>query len=255
MSSVSRRQAPSSGSMTLSKKLKQASDEHTIRHSRTLPQLSPRNESQLVYSMYQSQAQSHPKNPVSRLSCLPERVNTSALFSDKSAVPTKPAVLCVRCSSTHAALCMICAEQDCQSALTFYRKTRAAGAASLFSKAFIEAGYSKALKFVVFRLLRNSMESRKRVHLKKKTIVEKLFGANVVFIPFSAWKRYTQENILNRKNKNIFDLSERVKLLEAQVSRLQSTVSESQSQVGAVIDDNVYALYLMVSSWNWHCAG
>lgn len=221
-------------SMSLSQKLKQASEKSQkhIQRSTTLPTLqghTSRNLSQEVHAMYLSP--SKVKSTATRLSGLSESVNTSALFAEKVSMPTKPLTICIRCSSTHAALCMTCVEQDCQNALTFYRKTRAAGAATLFSKAFIEAGYTKLLKFVIFRLLKNGFESRRRQHLKKKTVVEKLFGTNLVCIPFSAWKRYTKENIMNRKNKTIQELSERVKILESQVQKLSSTVQENNFQV------------------------
>lgn len=227
--------------MSLSQKLKQTHErtQRQLSKSSTLPTLhsnhsnsansNNRNMSQEVYSMYLSPSKA--QSVATRLSGLPESVNSSALFTEKVAVPTKPVTLCIRCSSTHAALCMICVEQDCQNALTFYRKTRAAGAATLFSKAFIEAGYTKLLKFVIFRLLKNGFETRRRQHMKKKTVVEKLFGTNLVCIPFSAWKRYTKENIMNRKNRTISELSERVKILEAQVHKLTSTVQENNFQV------------------------
>ncbi len=169
----------SHSSMSLSRKLKQANDKahhkEKLQQSNTLPTLmNPGNSSNNlghdVYAMYLSPSKA--TGVASRLSGLAESVNSSALFTEKVSMPKKPLTIRIRCSSTHAALCMSCVEQDCQNALNFYRKTRAAGAATLFSKAFIEAGYTKLLKFVIFRLLKNGFETRRRQHMKKKTVVE-----------------------------------------------------------------------------------
>ena len=238
------------GSKTLSKRMQEAGDmrNKSMTKSSTLPKL---NDSQTVYSMYQSRQLTYDqvRTSISRLSGLPETVNTSALFVEKAAQPSRPVALCVRCSCDRPALCMICAEQDSQNALTFYRKTRAAGAATLFSKAFVEAGYSKLIKFVVFRLIKNSTDARKRTHLKTKSIVEKLFGANIVYLPFSAWKRFTKENILYRKNKTISDLSERLKVLETQMHKLTADVNERGNQVCAfILEEYVISLPAL-----WFC--
>jgi hypothetical protein len=178
---------------------------------------------------YASHTHSFHKNTVNRLSGLPDNVNSSGLFSSYS-IPKTISSLCVRCG-TLAALCMGCAEQDTEDALIFYRKTRAAGAATLFNKAFIEAGFRKALKFVVFRIFKNSCQAKIRERMKKKTIVEKLFGANLVYLPFTAWRRYTKENIVRRKNQTIESLSDQIEKLENQVRRLVNTVADVSREV------------------------
>jgi hypothetical protein len=169
------------------------------------------------------------RNTVNRLSGLPDNVNSSGLFSD-SHIPKTVSALCVRCG-TLAALCMPCAEQDTEDALIFYRKTRAAGAATLFNKAFIEAGFRKALKFVVFRLLKNYCQMKTRERMKKKAIVEKLFGTNLVYLPFTAWRRYTKENIVHRKNKTIEQLNSQIELLETQIRKISANLTEVTREV------------------------
>jgi hypothetical protein len=109
-----------------------------------------------------------------RLAGLNDAYNTTGLFADSIHI-SRSLPMCVRCGESPN-LCMKCAELECENTLTFYRKTRAAGAATLFTKAFVEAGYSKLIKFVVFRLLKNSCQARSRSRLRKKAVVEKLFG-------------------------------------------------------------------------------
>lgn len=168
-------------------------------------------------------------NTMSRLSGIVEQVNSSGLFNERTTT-FKPSNLCVKCGS-NAAMCMACVEQDCENALTFYRKTRAAGAATLFNKAFVEAGNSKVVKFLIFRLLRNGFLQRKREQLKKRSVVEKLFGSNLVYIPFAAWRRYTKENIMNRKEQMISSLSEKLKNLEVLYEQQGVVVREQAREV------------------------
>lgn len=169
------------------------------------------------------------RNTMNRLAGLSDNVNSSGLFSENHFAKTI-SPLCVRCGVL-AALCMSCAEQDTEDALTFYRKTRAAGAATLFNKAFIEAGFRKTLKFLVFRLLKNSVQAKIRERMKKKTIVEKLFGTNLVYLPFNAWRRYTKENIVRRKNRSIEQLTSQIEVLETQIRKLSVNLTEVNREV------------------------
>jgi hypothetical protein len=169
-----------------------------------------------------------------RLSGLGDNSNTSGLYSSQIK-PRNPLLICVRCNDLPS-LCMNCVETECETALTFYRKTRAAGAATLFNKAFVEAGYSKVLKFLIFRLLKNSCQTRTRIRMKKKMIVEKLFGTNLVYLPFNAWKRFTKENIMNRNNKQIEELQEKVKFLEIQNQKLVMQNRDLNIEVSYIIN-------------------
>jgi hypothetical protein len=169
------------------------------------------------------------RDTFARLSGVNDPSNTSGLYGERkhSIFPTS---VCVRCGQ-HASICMSCCDSMCENTLTFYRKTKAAGAAELFTKAFVEAGSSKLVKFFVFRLLKNSFEIRKRKQMKMKNVVERLFGANVVFLPFSAWKRYTRENILRRKDKMISQLTERLQAMEMQQNKSLATIRNQDQEV------------------------
>ncbi len=178
-----------------------------FKNSHTLPSMSPKKHSTFADTL--SSYSRNRSDTVGRLSGSMATINSSGLFSER-VTAIKPLALCVRCGS-HASICMSCSEEECDRAVTFYRKSRAAGAATLFTRAFIEVGNAKVIKFIVFRLLKNSFQNRTREQMKKKTVVEKLFGTNLVCIPFAAWRRFTKENILNRKDKAILKLNDRVK--------------------------------------------
>jgi hypothetical protein len=125
---------------------------------------------------------------------------------------------------------MPCSDQVCEDTLTFYRKTRASGAVALFTKAFVEAGNSKLVKFFMFRLWKNSLQKNQKQQLKMKSVVERLFGSNVVYLPFAAWKKYTKENIMDRKNTMLHKLKDKNELLETQVLKVAAvnTVHEAE---------------------------
>lgn len=219
---------------------------HHHNHNRaSLPALSSPNRSASLNSLPLA-GSSSVKDVYTRLSAVSESVNSSGLFADLVA-PPRPLPLCVRCSSTPS-LCMKCAELECENTLTFYRKTRAAGAATLFTKAFVEAGYSKLLKFVVFRLLKNSCQARNRVRMKKRTVVEKLFGANLVYLPFTAWRRYTKENIVSRKDRSIETLNERVAILEQQLQQLTLQNRDHRLEIDALKEESAKKSALITQS-------
>lgn len=175
-------------------------------------------------------------DPFGRLSGLVENVNSSGLFADRVS-PMKPLAMCVKCG-THASLCMSCSEEDCERTVTFYRKTRAAGAAALFTKAFVEAGNTQVIKFITFRIMKNSFLTRKREQLKKRSVVEKLFGTNLVYLPFTAWRRYTKENIVKRKDKNIAKLADVVKHLEKMVNENNANVEGRDNEIARLRKEN-----------------
>ncbi len=154
----------------------------------TLPSLYEKSASMSALGSHQLPVNTNTRKTFNRLSGLSDPVSTSGLYSEISN-PQRPVHLCVRCSDAHPSVCMPCCELICENTLTFYRKTRAAGAASLFTKAFVEAGNSKLVKFFIFRLLKNSYEARVRKKQKMKSVVERLFGTNIVYIPFAAWRR------------------------------------------------------------------
>jgi hypothetical protein len=74
------------------------------------------------------------KDQIERLSGLKNPNNSSGLYAEMTS-PLRPSKVCVRCGM-HASICMPCADLQTESILTFYRRTRAAGAAVLFFKGF-----------------------------------------------------------------------------------------------------------------------
>lgn len=199
----------------------------TNRSMPVLPPVSPARAPHNAFDIYSGTGAS--KSVHNRLAGLNDPQNTTGLFADTTH-PPHPLPLCVRCGNSPS-LCMKCSELECENTLTFYRKTRAAGAATLFTKAFVEAGYSKLIKFVVFRLLKNSCQARSRVRMKKKAVVEKLFGTNLVYLPFNAWKRYTRENVLARKDKSIEERGDQVKVLETQNQKLSMQLRSAHHEI------------------------
>lgn len=185
----------------------------------------------LGHEIQEIQKPSKSKDPFfARMSGIVDPMNTTGLYAEIT-TPTRPTIYCVRCSAVHASVCMPCADLMCEQTLTFYRKTRAAGAAALFTKAFVEAGNSKLVKFFIFRLLKNSYEARSRKNIKMKTVIERLFGTNIVYLPFTAWRRFTKENIVARKEKTIQTLHEKISNLETQVNKLFAENKKQEDEV------------------------
>lgn len=64
-----------------------------------------------------------------------------------------------------------------------------------------------------------------------RNIVERLFGTNVVFLPFAAWKKYTKENIMDRKNRMISQQKEKAEILESQIFKIAASNSANEAEI------------------------
>lgn len=212
---------------SLSSQMRSASENLTMqaKKSSTLPNLKPVKFSETI----QFDSPFRERDQFTRLSGLKDPYSSTGLFRERT-TPLTPSVLCVRCGSS-ASLCVPCSDLMCENAIIFYRKTRAAGAAALFTKSFTEAGNSRLVKFLIFRLLKNSFTSRFKKQTKMKNVVEKMFGQNLVLVPFTAWKRYTKANIISRKDRTIQTLQEKVASLDAQVASLNAATKHNDIEV------------------------
>jgi hypothetical protein len=74
---------------------------------------------------------------------------------------------------------MRCTETIADEALTFYRKTRATGAASLFQHAIKEAGLSKTIKFMLFQMWRNGIKQRAKRNALMTPKIGKLYYVKI----------------------------------------------------------------------------
>lgn len=173
------------------------------------------------------------KTQFERLSGLYDYSVSAGVFADPT-ITTKPSTRCVRCAN-HASLCMPCTEYLCDEALTFYRKTRARGAIKLFQNAVTEAGLGRLLKFTLFRMWRNVVLKWKQQMMKKKYIVERMFGINVTAVPFKAWQQYTRQTKISRRDHKIAELHAKVETLTESMAQLSEANSEftRQAQLNA----------------------
>ena len=189
--------------MSLSKKLRAS-----IPTNATQLQQSRSNQALPELKISRSLSTKKSKDQFERLSGVYDYSISGGVFSDPSIV-THPSSRCVRCSN-HASMCMPCTEYLCDESLTFYRKMRARGAISLFQNAVTEAGLGRLLKFTLFRIWKNGCTKRVLTHNKKKYIVEKLFGVNIVAIPFKAWQQYTRQTRISRRDNKIAELNKQL---------------------------------------------
>lgn len=142
-----------------------------------------------------------------------------------------PSTLCVRCSET-ACMCMACTEILCNNAVTFFRRSRAKGAAELFATAIKQAGMAKATKLMIFRLWKHGFQLRQRQDMKMRRVVERMFGNSCLFTPFKAWQKYTKDNMLHRKDKKMQEMAARIAQLEYQV---RDVTKQKEAQVAKVV--------------------
>jgi len=120
-----------------------------------------------------------------------------------------PTVLCVRCAQ-HASLCMTCAEQQTSESLRFYRRSLGKGASAILNEAIKDAGLASMSKRIIFQLWRNS--GRKYTAALKELYFNVGIAKDRKYVKpvFAAWKKYAKQEIIDRKNKKVEELKERL---------------------------------------------
>lgn len=136
-------------------------------------------------------------------------------------VSSRPPSVCVNCSKP-SSLCVPCSEIMCKNALTFQRAHSTLGAIDFLKKAVREAGHSRLVKLIVFSLWKNGHKVRNRSSVRINDAVRHMQLKNLTGEPFWAWKRFTAESVMNRKNKKIDELNAKVKQLEDLVRKLNA---------------------------------
>ena len=178
---------------------------------------------QLIFPAFET------KDQFERLSGHYDVINTTGVFPNRHHI-MHPTSVCVRCSS-HASVCMPCAEIMADDSLTFYRKTRAAGAAALFNRAVTEAGLQKLMKFALFRMIKN--------HTKKATILRqnhanqspRQFLVYCTLPVFRAWRKFTKDNVIEKKNALIEKYTTKIENLEKEVQKVDAIKKHADSRI------------------------
>ena len=174
-------------------------------------------------------------NQYERLSGTLDFMASGGVFPDRTTI-VHPVAVCVRCSG-NAAMCMPCTELLCQESLTFYRKTRAIGAASLFQRAVTEAGLTKLMKFAVFRMWLNYLKKIKILRKRRIKIADHFYFMKGAQIPFFAWRSFVKSEVLERKDKTIQDLRDRIAAMEGTFNRVQFEKANTAKQIKQLQSD------------------
>ena len=118
--------------------------------------------------------------------------------------------LCVRCSA-HASICMSCCDNQTQEAVAFYRKSIGTGASAILNEAIKDAGMMHTVKTVIFQLWKNSIQARmqymKEMFKQIGTATDLKKHLRPVFL---ALKKYAKDEIIERKNKYILEMENKV---------------------------------------------
>ena len=118
--------------------------------------------------------------------------------------------LCVRCSA-HASICMVCCDNQTQEAISFYRKSIGTGASAILNEAIKDAGMTNAVKTFTFQLWKNSIRARIKymkvlfVQVGRTSDIEKYIRP-----VFLALKKYAKDEIIEKKNKYILEMENKV---------------------------------------------
>jgi hypothetical protein len=198
---------------------------------------------------------SHPKNihlpkelPKSEVSRMYERLSGQFESEGFEAYPDRgtihhPSTFCVRCSE-HASLCVPCADDMSNKAVTFFRKSQALGAFHLLNGAIKQAGCQKVLRSLIFYLWKNYMREETKKRNKRKELARKKYEIHLMTPTFNSWVSLVKYLIKDKHNKKVCDYEDRIKLLEAQVQKLNTerNVADFQAKKAQKAFDTCLAL-------------
>lgn len=125
-------------------------------------------------------------------------------------VSLHPSAQCVRCSS-HASICVPCGEVHTNEALAFYRKSIGAGASAILNQAITEAGLGTTVKAFCFQLWRNSLKAQEAHRNVVFAAAAAASDRKYMKGPFEAWRKYAKQEVIDKKNKRIEELQNKVR--------------------------------------------
>ena len=175
-------------------------------------------------------------------------------LADRSIV-LHPAAVCVRCSDA-ASVCMACCECLVDKSVLHYRRTRGKGAAALFESALVQAGAVKLGRFVLFTMWRNSFRMRRKERLRRVEMSKRRYFLKIVAPTFKGWINYTLTFKIERRDKEIGQLREKVLMLETQVlkfdrdSQILSKRNNEIEQLCHVQSDTIDSRNVSISNLN-----
>ena len=106
---------------------------------------------------------------------------------------------------------MSCCDHQTQEAISFYRKSIGTGASAILNEAIKDAGMIHTVKTVIFQLWKNSIRARKHfmkvmfVQIGTTTDIKKYLRP-----VFLALKKYAKDEIIEKKNKYILEMENKV---------------------------------------------
>ena len=154
-----------------------------------------------------------------------------------------PSTYCVRCSS-HASLCVPCADDMSNKAVNFFRKSQALGAYHLLSGAIKQAGCQTVIRSVIFYLWKNYLKENLQARNKRKNQSRKKYEISLMTPTFNAWVSLTKWTVKDKHIRKVIDLEDRIKLLESQVQKLntEKNVAEFQAKKASKSYDECVAV-------------
>lgn len=173
----------------------------------------------------------HPKNihtpkviPKSEISRMYERLSGQFESEGFESFPNRgaihhPSTFCVRCSA-HASVCVPCADDMSNTAVTFFRKSQALGAFHLLNGAIKQAGCQTTLQSLIFYLWKNYLREANIKRIKRKEQARKKYERHLLTPTFNAWVSLAKYLIKDKHYKKVYECEERIKLLESQVQKL-----------------------------------
>jgi hypothetical protein len=108
----------------------------------------------------------------------------------------------------------------------------------------MEAGMSKMAKTILFLLWRNGTYSRNRGRDRQLMQVSRQYDEKLMKAPLLAWKKFTKDELMNRKDGQINELEITIKLLRKQVALLSIEKETAQEEITQLNDRLVYSVLI-----------
>lgn len=156
-----------------------------------------------------------------------------------------PSTICVKCSSSHASLCMECGEAQMDEALHLYRISRSEGSISFFNRAIISAGQKSNTVFIIFRIWKNYVQSLSKVRTHKYVMTGMRSRRKLLSYILLQWKIYVHETRATMYRNEIAGYKAKLSDVDNYLRKVRSTKYVDEAKVTLLINCFSYSILVM----------
>ena len=142
-----------------------------------------------------------------------------------------PSTICVKCSISHASLCMECGELQVNEAVQLYRISRSEGAMAFFNRAIISSGQKSNTKYIIFQMWKNYVNGLPIVRNHKYVMTGMRNRRSLLRRILMQWKQFISECKISSLKKNIETYARKIVEVDGYLRGVKATKEMNEEKV------------------------